>query len=165
MCDCPCTHQQLAWSALKIQKQVSSEAELAALGAKFAPEIKRVQLVCLRGELGSGKTTFARGLIQALLPSSAVQSPTFNLVIPYVIDDWVIYHFDFYRIDNSEELELFGLRDYFHEHSVSLVEWPEKAEDFLPRPDIDVIIQKVKHGRELQIFSYTDNGATMLRAL
>lgn len=150
---------------MKSTYQVHSATEMEAFGAKLAAHASRVNRIYLRGDLGSGKTTLARGLIVKLVPGAKVLSPTFNLVAPYVFGELDLYHFDFYRIKDPEELELFGLREYFQPRSLCLVEWPERAGEVLCQPDIEVIIQKVNRGRDIQLVSYTEKGSALLSAL
>ena len=97
-------------------------------------------LITLAGELGSGKTTLVRYLLRQLGESGAIKSPTYSLVEDYQINDKKIFHVDLYRLSDPEELELIGWRDYLSENAIWLIEWPEKAEDFLPPIDLLVIL-------------------------
>jgi tRNA threonylcarbamoyladenosine biosynthesis protein TsaE len=90
----------------------------------------------VNGELGSGKTTLVRGLLRALGIKGAVKSPTYTWVEPYTLSRLDLYHFDFYRLENRTEWLSSGLREYFRPDTVCIVEWPERAGDLLPAPDL-----------------------------
>ncbi len=96
------------------------------------------------GDLGVGKTTLVRGFLRALGHTGIVKSPTYTIVEPYQIGDRKIYHFDFYRLGDPEELEYLGIRDYLEENMIALIEWPEKGGTFTPTPNIQ--IQLFHHG-------------------
>lgn len=150
---------------MKLEIEIPQVADMEALGARLAPSITKVQLIYLRGELGTGKTTLVRGLLRALGHVGVVKSPTFTLVEPYPVDGQNIYHFDLYRLKDADELEFVGFRDYVKNRNVCLVEWAERAAEVLPIPDIDVVIHKADHKRIVQLISRTDRGADLLTDL
>jgi len=80
-----------------------------------------------------------------------VKSPTYTLVEPYELSGGIIYHFDLYRIHAQEELEYIGIREYLSSGAFCLIEWPEKAEGLLPKPDIHIVIRHKKNQREVVI--------------
>lgn len=104
-----------------------------AFGRQFATRLQGGDVVFLQGDLGAGKTTLVRAILQGLGYTGHVKSPTFTLVEPYHLH-YDVYHFDLYRIKAPAELEDIGWRDYFHGNSICLIEWPEKAGNLLPKP-------------------------------
>lgn len=141
-----------------------SEA-MSRFGAALARVTAGQGRLYFHGELGTGKTTCIRGLIQALGHAGAVKSPTFTLVEPYLFDKYEIYHFDLYRLADPDELELLGARDYFHPASLCLVEWPERARGALPVPDLDVFLEHAGPQRGLRLQANTPRGADWLGQL
>ena len=149
-----------------IERFLASEQELLDLAAEIARHSNKDLVIFLEGDLGAGKTTFARGFLRACGVEGIVKSPTYTLVEPYQLDNGVMcYHFDLYRLSDPEELEFTGARDYFDGKSVSLIEWPEKAKGMLPVPDIICHLEYHNQGRSAVLSTKTDKGnAVMLRA-
>ena len=113
--------------------------ESAALeyAGKFASICKPPLIIYLQGDLGSGKTTFARGFISALGHTGNVKSPTFTLVETYELDGVRLFHFDLYRLKAPQELEYLGVRELEGEQDViCLIEWPEKGGEAVPTADL-----------------------------
>jgi tRNA threonylcarbamoyladenosine biosynthesis protein TsaE len=135
---------------------------MVALGARLAAACEPGLVIFLNGELGSGKTTFSRGVIQALGHSGAVKSPTYTLVEPYQLGDWQVFHFDLYRLGDAEELEFMGIRDYFGDFSVCLVEWPERGLGALPLADLVITIVPDGRGRNVRWEAPTEQGRRVL---
>ncbi len=147
------------------QKQVflADESQQIALAASVAKHLKTSFIMLLKGDLGVGKTTFARGFIQASGFDGVVKSPTYTLVEPYPINEnRMCYHFDLYRLADPEELEFTGARDYFNETDVCLLEWPEKAEGFLPPADWICEFSQQNEGRNLLISALSDKGKKLM---
>lgn len=118
--------------------------ELAGLPAtrKLAASLARIarpgDVFALSGDLGAGKTEFARAFIRALTDADEdVPSPTFTLVQSYEADAFEIWHFDLYRLDSPDDAFELGIEDAFHE-GVSLIEWPEHLGPYLPRGRLEV---------------------------
>lgn len=119
-----------------------SAAETTALGARIAASLEPPALVLLVGDLGAGKTTLAKGIIEALgaAPPQDVLSPTFSLVHEYEGDPKV-YHLDLYRLNSLPELETLGLEDLWGQRAVVLVEWGEKFGRHLPGNRLEVRLE------------------------
>ena len=109
--------------------------------------------VFLQGNLGAGKTTLTRGILQSFGHTSAVKSPTYTLVETYQLKGRTLHHFDLYRLKDPEELEFMGIRDYFSGDAICLIEWPEQGKDFLPQPDITFALSYDGNSRRLSIQS------------
>jgi len=145
--------------------QLNNEDETIAVGQKLARHIQAPLTLYLTGDLGAGKTTLSRGLIQGLGHKGAVKSPTYTLVEPYELDGVEVYHFDLYRLNDPEELEFMGIRDYFTDRSLCIVEWPDKGHGLLPDADIHLHLNYVNQGREIQIRALTESGKKLLAAI
>ena len=139
------------------------------LAASIAKHVTAGCVIFLQGDLGAGKTTFVRGFLQSLGFKGNVKSPTYTLVEPYLINDQQIYHFDLYRLGEPDELEYAGGRDYFDEQSICLIEWPEKAQGYLPVADLlcelSYQTEQGYHGRLCVLSSNTDKGREIINSL
>ncbi len=141
------------------------EAATRALGARLARVLEPGLALYLHGELGSGKTTLARGLIQGLGYQGRVKSPTYALVELYTVSRLHLYHFDFYRFKDQKEWRDVGFNEYFNDASICLVEWPEKAAGLLPAADLDLTLEFAGDGRDLSIRAGTESGKACLHRL
>lgn len=123
------------------QELIANLDETQKLAAEFAKNAKQSDCYCLIGDLGAGKTEFARNFIQALIPNITVPSPTFNIVQIYESPPYpTIYHFDLYRINEEAELEETGLNDALNS-GIVLIEWPQIAQDLLPKNRIVIELE------------------------
>ncbi len=143
---------------------LADEEETLRAG-KALGEVMLAGVIFLEGNLGMGKTTLTRGLIQGLGHRGAVKSPTYTLVEPYQLDGRQIYHFDLYRLSEPEELEYMGIRDYFDQEALCLVEWAERGEGMLPTPDLEIKLEPLEQGRKLSLFAMTAKGRDLLQQL
>jgi tRNA threonylcarbamoyladenosine biosynthesis protein TsaE len=144
---------------------LADEQAMSDFGARIARVTQGHGLIFLEGNLGMGKTTLSRGIIRGLGHVGAVKSPTFTLVEPYEIGGIRAFHFDLYRLVDPEELEFLGIRDYFDDDAMCLIEWPDKGAGFLPKPDLTITISPQDSGRSLKILSQGSRGEAWCAAL
>jgi len=110
----------------------NSPAETEAIGRQFAGHLQRGSVLALKGDLGSGKTSFVKGFVAGLGSSADVTSPTFTIVHEYRGGRVPVYHFDFFRIESQQSAERLGLDDYFFGDGVSVIEWADRFPEFIP---------------------------------
>jgi tRNA threonylcarbamoyladenosine biosynthesis protein TsaE len=127
------------------------EAATVALAQRLAPMLLDGGVVYLRGELGAGKTTFARALLGALGVGERVKSPTYSLVERYAVNGHDAFHLDLYRIADAGELEWLGLDELDAAESLVLVEWPERGVGALPAADLDLVLEHAAEGRTAKL--------------
>lgn len=145
-----------------VKLDVFGEEAMLQFGAGLAHKMSGVSVIHLNGDLGMGKTTLVRGFLAGMGYSGPVKSPTYTLVEPYELTEKTVYHFDLYRLSDPEELEYMGIRDYFDDSSLSLIEWPEKGNGFLPAEDIEISIDLIPKGRVITISAISENGRQAL---
>lgn len=124
-----------------MEYRTHSAAETEALGERLAAHLKRGDVVAYRGGLGMGKTAFTRGLARGLGYEGRVTSPTFTIVNEYM-GRLPLFHFDMYRLGDSEELFDIGWEDYLDRGGVCAVEWSENVSDALPMGTVYVEIRR-----------------------
>ena len=107
-------------------------------------------IICLTGDLGSGKTVFAKGFANALGISEVVNSPTFTIIKEYLEGEMPLYHMDVYRLDGNTDG--IGIEEYFHKNGVVIIEWADLIEDYLPEERLDVKIKVVDEDTRILIF-------------
>jgi tRNA threonylcarbamoyladenosine biosynthesis protein TsaE len=118
-----------------------SEADTFAFGRELAADLRRGDVVLLRGDLGAGKTVLARGLAVGLgVPAAEVRSPTFTLVNPYH-GTLPVYHVDLYRIEREADLVELGLEEILGGDGVAIVEWPERLGAWRPVHALEIAIE------------------------
>lgn len=115
-------------------------------------------VVYLRGNLGAGKTTLVRGILRALGYAGRVKSPTYTLLESYILSKFTLQHYDLYRMIDPREWLDAGFRDDCNATSLCMVEWPEKAEGLLPRPDLEIQLRVAGEGRTARIEALSPTG-------
>lgn len=146
--------------SVALRLALPDEAHTRAFGQALAQALPAQLVIHLHGELGTGKTTLARALVQALQPGTRVKSPTYTLLESYPTPTRLLHHLDLYRISSPLELEALGLRDL---DGVILIEWPERGEVAVPAPDLVLALAVAGTGRTLEARALTPGGAEALR--
>ncbi|NKB46339.1 MAG: tRNA (adenosine(37)-N6)-threonylcarbamoyltransferase complex ATPase subunit type 1 TsaE [Legionellales bacterium] len=137
-----------------------------ALGKQLASVCHAPLHIYFQGEIGAGKTTLIRALLQALGITESIRSPTYTLVEHYQTPNYLIYHFDLYRLNDPEELEYLGWRDFFAAPALCLVEWPQQGTGLLPVADINCLLEfNHRAGRVVQFTSTLDKGVGVIQQL
>lgn len=144
----------------------ADEAATAAFAAHWArqPELAQA-FIALHGDLGAGKTTLVRHLLQALGVTGRIKSPTYAVVEPYELPALNMWHFDFYRFNDPREWEEAGFRDIFASPGLKLAEWPEKAASVLPMADVSLHLRTLDDSRrEVRLIAGTPRGEALVRS-
>ena len=142
--------------------ELPDEAATLRLGGALAEGAQPGLVLYLSGELGAGKTTLARGLLRALGYTKRVKSPTFALVELYTVSRLNLYHFDFYRFEDSSEWVSSGFREYFNSESLCAVEWPERAGGLLAPADLEVQLEFAGEARRARLVARSGTGQAWL---
>ena len=126
---------------------LADEAATVAFGRRLSEVLMErydgSAVVFLEGQLGAGKTTVVRGLLNGLGHTGVVKSPTYTLLEPYNMEGQEVYHFDLYRVNDPQELEFIGFDEIVDGPGLKLFEWPERAAGWLPAPDVRVQLSVV----------------------
>lgn len=127
--------------------ELASEKETIGLGRQLAAALTWPFVLFLKGDLGAGKTTLMRGLVQALGHEGRVKSPTYGIAETYTVKGKWCIHMDLYRIADPDEIEYLGVLDNLGADSLLAVEWPEKGMEALPEPDLELELTHLGGGR------------------
>ena len=134
-------------------------AKLAADIAGKLPNPWSGWMILLQGDLGAGKSTFARAMLQSLGHSGPVPSPTYTLVEPYALAGGTVYHIDLYRISGFNELEFLGWQDM--RDGMVVLEWPERAPELRSRADLLLQLDYDGSGRTAELKAVSDRARTL----
>ena len=134
----------------------NSAEETLKIGKTFAKYLSNGNVVVLTGELGAGKTKFVEGFLENFNLQNEISSPTFNIVNEYINEQNRIYHFDVYRLEDSDEFYEIGGDEYF-EKGICLIEWGESIYDVLPKDYIHITIKKNETDENKRIFEFKTN--------
>lgn len=147
---------------MRCRRHLPDEAATLAFGAQLAQELVPGMTFYLEGDLGAGKTTLVRGILRSLGYNGRVKSPTYTLAETYGLPAFELYHYDLYRMHDPREWLDAGFRDAAGDNAVSLIEWPEKAAGWLPKPDVIVRLNIVDDAREIECEAASARGARYL---
>ena len=148
-----------------ITLSLPTEADTKAFGAKLALCLEKPLFIGFCGQIGAGKTTLIRAMLQSAGVVSAIKSPTFSLVETYDMNDYTIHHFDLYRIHDADELEHIGMRDYFSSDNICCIEWPEHGEALMRHLDVIISLSTSDQGRMLEMKAIRPAGLRLLTCL
>ncbi|CAM8622033.1 COG0802 Predicted ATPase or kinase [Comamonadaceae bacterium] len=144
----------------------ADESDTVAFAQRWAraPSLANA-FIALHGDLGAGKTTLVRHLLQALGVTGRIKSPTYAVVEPYELPELNIWHFDFYRFNDPREWEEAGFRDIFASPGLKLAEWPDKAASMLPVADVTLQLHTLDDSRrEVRLTAGTPAGLLLIHA-
>ena len=133
-----------------------SEQETIELAQNIESEKFPNMVICLRGELGSGKTVFTKGFAHALQVQEEVTSPTFNIIKEYLSGEMPLFHMDVYRLEGS--VEELGIEEYFTKKGITIIEWADMIEDYLPDKRLDIKIKSSVEDEDKRIITITPHG-------
>ena len=133
-----------------------SEEETIELAQNIESEKFPNMVICLRGDLGSGKTVFTKGFAKALEVKEEVTSPTFNIIKEYTSGELPLFHMDVYRLDgNVEDL---GIEEYYSKNGIPIIEWADMIPDYLPEERLDIKIKNSSEDEDKRIITITPYG-------
>ena len=144
---------------MKIKMEISNLNQTHALAEAFSKVLKAPMIVLLKGDLGSGKTTFVKDVVSILGSKDLVTSPIFTLLNTYKTPNFNVYHFDMYRLTSTEEALNVGFAEYFDKKTldgVCFVEWPENVDGLIK--DVDFVVEITKKGEHHRIIVIKEGG-------
>ena len=133
-----------------------SEEETIELAQNIESEKFPNMVICLRGDLGSGKTIFTKGFAQAMEVQEEVTSPTFNIIKEYLSGEMPLYHMDVYRLDGK--VDELGIEEYFTKKGVTIIEWADMIPDYLPDKRLDIKIRNSEDDENKRTITITPYG-------
>ena len=144
---------------------LTDETATSAFAARISGLLKPGLVIFLHGELGAGKTTLVRALLNALGYQGRVKSPTYTLLEQYEAGGFSLRHFDLYRFRDASEWEFAGFNDEFDGKNICLVEWPEQAAGLLPCADVEIYFEILPDGRNISLQAHTETGRKCINSL
>lgn len=147
------------------ERYLADEEATLALGRELAEALPNGLVAFLYGDLGAGKTTFARAFLRALGVGERVKSPTYSLVEGYDICERRAFHLDLYRIADPGELEWLGLDSLAEPGAIVLVEWPERGAGALPPVDLELRFRHADGGRVVSFEAHSAVGRRLVESL
>ena len=133
-----------------------SEEETIELAQNIESEKFPNMVICLRGDLGSGKTVFTKGFAQAMEITEEVTSPTFNIIKEYLSGDMPLFHMDVYRLDG--QVDELGIEEYFTKKGITIIEWADMIPDYLPEKRLDIRIRNSEEDENKRTITITPYG-------
>ena len=133
-----------------------SESETIELAQNIESEKFPNMVICLEGDLGSGKTVFTKGFAQAMEITEEVTSPTFNIIKEYTTGELPLYHMDVYRLDGK--VDDLGIEDYYTKQGVTIIEWSDTISDYLPEKRLDIKIKNSGDDEDKRTIIITPHG-------
>jgi tRNA threonylcarbamoyladenosine biosynthesis protein TsaE len=149
----------------RIHLSLADEKATSNFALKVAQILKPGMVIYLVGDLGAGKTTFVREVLYGLGYTGRVKSPTYTLLEPYHVAGLDLCHFDLYRMTSQDEWEAAGFNDELDGKNILFIEWPDKALNALPAPDIELIFEILLQGRNIEILGHSIVGNQCIQQL
>ncbi len=140
---------------------LNNTKETEKLGLKLGKLLKPGDVICLNGDLGSGKTTLTKSIGKGMGVQDYITSPTFTIINEYY-SELNLYHFDTYRLENIEDVEYLGFDEYFYGEGVCVVEWAEKIREFLPEDYLVLNIERIDEDIREIVFRAVGNRSEKL---
>jgi tRNA threonylcarbamoyladenosine biosynthesis protein TsaE len=147
--------------AALVLESLGSSTDRTSASAAQSPGVA----IFLQGNLGAGKTAFARAFLRRCGVTGRIKSPSYALLESYKVSSLYFYHIDFYRFSDPREWEDAGFRELFRPNAVVLIEWPENAAGQLPSPDLHISLQHESDGRTAGLQAETERGQQWLKTL
>ena len=143
---------------------IHCQGDTEKFGMELAEDLAPGDVLALMGDLGAGKTTLTKYIAKGLGVTETVTSPTFTIVNEYIANDTNIYHFDVYRLADSDEFFAMGGLEYF-ENGISLIEWGNIIQDILPKRHIEITINKDNNNKNIRTLIFNTNSPDLEKIL
>ena len=130
----------------------SDESETINLAENIESEHFPNMVICLNGDLGSGKTVFTKAFAHALGINDSITSPTFNIIKEYLTGELPLYHMDVYRLEDGNSVKELGIEDYYNKGGITIIEWADMIEKYLPEERLDIKIKVIDEDTRVFVF-------------